>query len=175
MSRIIMTAALVLALGLTAAGCGANNNASTAAHRWSDGAYNAQTQQGLSRGVGQSNGSYYADRDGRVDGYNARSADGSRTSLGNGLTNAGEDLARGAGAAARGVGDAVEDTLDGITGANNNANRSGTGANNNVANNGINNGTANNAAANTNNGSGINAGNSVNPPIGSNNARTAAR
>lgn len=157
MSRIIMTAALVLALGLTAAGCGANNNASTAAHRWNDGAYNAQTQQGLSRGVGQSNGSYYADRDGRVDGYNARSADGSRTSLGNGLTNAGEDLARGAGAAARGVGDAVEDTLDGITGTNNNANRSGTGN------------------TMTNNGSGINAGNSVNPPIGSNNGQAAAR
>ncbi|MDO4515790.1 MAG: hypothetical protein Q4C76_01460 [Bacillota bacterium] len=163
MSRIIMTAALVLALGLTATGCGANNNASTAAHRWNDGAYNAQTQQGLSRGVGQSDGSYYADRDGRVDGYHARSADGSRTGLGNGLTNAGEDLARGAGAAARGVGDAVEDTLDGITGANNSA-----------ADNGSNNGTANNAAADTNAGSGINAGNSVNPPIGSNNPRTAA-
>ena len=155
MLRSIMTAALILSLSLTAAGCGANNNASTAAHRWNDGANTAQTQQNLARGGpldGQNtDGTYYADGNGRVNGYRANSADGSRTSLGNGLTNAGEDLARGAGAAARGVGDAVEDALDGMTGTTNNNNRNNT-----------------NTAAN----SGINAGNSVNPPVNNTNRTT---
>ena len=105
MLRSIMTAALILSLSLTAAGCGANNNASTAAHRWNDGVNNAQTQQ---------------------------------------------NLARGAGAAARGVGDAVEDALDGMTGTNNNNNNN------------------TNPAAN----SGINAGNSVNPPVNNTNRTT---
>ena len=154
MLRSIMTAALILSLSLTAAGCGANNNASTAAHRWNDGVNNAQTQQNLARGGPldgrNSDGTYYADGNGRVNGYRANSADGSRTSLGNGLTNAGEDLARGAGAAAQGVGDAVEDALDGMTGTNNNNNNN------------------TNPAAN----SGINAGNSVNPPVNNTNRTT---
>lgn len=154
MLRSIMTAALILSLSLTAAGCGANNNASTAAHRWNDGVNNAQTQQNLARGGPldgrDTDGTYYADGNGRVNGYRANSADGSRTSLGNGLTNAGEDLARGAGAAARGVGDAVEDALDGMTGTNNNNNNN------------------TNPAAN----SGINAGNSVNPPVNNTNRTT---
>lgn len=155
MLRSIMTAALILSLSLTAAGCGGNNNASTAAHRWNDGANNAQTQQNLARGGPldgrNTDGTYYADGNGRVNGYRADSADGSRTSLGNGLTNAGEDLARGAGDAARGVGDAVEDALDGMTGTTNNKNRNNT-----------------NPAAN----SGINAGNSVNPPVNNMNGTT---
>lgn len=154
MLRSIMTAALILSLSLTAAGCGANNNASTAAHRWNDGVNNAQTQQNLARGGPldgrDTDGTYYADGNGRVNGYRANSADGSRTSLGNGLTNAGEDLARGAGAAAQGVGDAVEDALDGMTGTNNNNNNN------------------TNPAAN----SGINAGNSVNPPVNNTNRTT---
>lgn len=154
MLRSIMTAALILSLSLTAAGCGANNNASTAAHRWNDGVNNTQTQQNLARGGPldgrDTDGTYYADGNGRVNGYRANSADGSRTSLGNGLTNAGEDLARGAGAAARGVGDAVEDALDGMTGTNNNNNNN------------------TNPAAN----SGINAGNSVNPPVNNTNRTT---
>ena len=154
MLRSIMTAALILSLSLTAAGCGANNNASTAAHRWNDGVNNAQTQQNLARGGPldgrNSDGTYYADGNGRVNGYRADSADGSRTSLGSGLTNAGEDLARGAGAAAQGVGDAVEDALDGMTGTNNNNNNN------------------TNPAAN----SGINAGNSVNPPVNTTNRTT---
>lgn len=154
MLRSIMTAALILSLSLTAAGCGANNNASTAAHRWNDGVNNAQTQQNLARGGPldgrDTDGTYYADGNGRVNGYRADSADGSRTSLGSGLTNAGEDLARGAGAAARGVGDAVEDALDGMTGTNNNNNNN------------------TNPAAN----SGINAGNSVNPPVNNTNRTT---
>lgn len=154
MLRSIMTAALILSLSLTAAGCGANNNASTAAHRWNDGVNNAQTQQNLARGGPldgrDTDGTYYADGNGRVNGYRANSADGSRTSLGSGLTNAGEDLARGAGAAARGVGDAVEDALDGMTGTNNNNNNN------------------TNPAAN----SGINAGNSVNPPVNNTNRTT---
>ena len=158
MLRSIMTAALILSLSLTAAGCGANNNASTAAHRWNDGANNAQTQQNLARGGPldgrNTDGTYYADGNGRVNGYRANSADGSRTSLGRGLTNAGEDLARGAGAAARGVGDAVEDALDGMTGTTNNNNRNNT-----------------NTAAN----SGINAGNSVNPPVNNTNNGTTAK
>ena len=158
MLRSIMTAALILSLSLTAAGCGANNNASTAAHRWNDGANNAQTQQNLARGGPldgrNTEGTYYADGNGRVNGYRANSADGSRTSLGSGLTNAGEDLARGAGAAARGVGDAVEDALDGMTGTTNNNNRNNT-----------------NTAAN----SGINAGNSVNPPVNNTNNGTTAK
>lgn len=158
MLRSIMTAALILSLSLTAAGCGANNNASTAAHRWNDGANNAQTQQNLARGGPldgrNTDGTYYADGNGRVNGYRANSADGSRTSLGNGLTNAGEDLARGAGAAAQGVGDAVEDALDGMTGTTNNNNRNNT-----------------NPAAN----SGINAGNSVNPPVNNINNGTTGK
>lgn len=158
MLRSIMTAALILSLSLTAAGCGANNNASTAAHRWNDGANNAQTQQNLARGGPldgrNTDGTYYADGNGRVNGYRANSADGSRTSLGSGLTNAGEDLARGAGAAARGVGDAVEDALDGMTGTTNNNNRNNT-----------------NTAAN----SGINAGNSVNPPVNNINNGTTGK
>ena len=158
MLRSIMTAALILSLSLTAAGCGANNNASTAAHRWNDGANNAQTQQNLARGGPldgrNTDGTYYADGNGRVNGYRANSADGSRTSLGSGLTNAGEDLARGAGAAARGVGDAVEDALDGMTGTTNNNHRHNT-----------------NPAAN----SGINAGNSVNPPVNNTNNGTTAK
>ena len=158
MLRSIMTAALIMSLSLTAAGCGANNNASTAAHRWNDGANNAQTQQNLARGGPldgrNTDGTYYADGNGRVNGYRANSADGSRTSLGSGLTNAGEDLARGAGAAARGVGDAVEDALDGMTGTTNNNNRNNT-----------------NTAAN----SGINAGNSVNPPVNNTNNGTTAK
>ena len=158
MLRSIMTAALILSLSLTAAGCGANNNASTAAHRWNDGANNAQTQQNLARGGPldgrNTDGTYYADGNGRVNGYRANSADGSRTSLGSGLTNAGEDLARGAGAAARGVGDAVEDALDGMTGTTNNNNRNNP-----------------NTAAN----SGINAGNSVNPPVNNTNNGTTAK
>lgn len=161
MLRSIMTAALILSLSLTAAGCGANNNASTAAHRWNDGANNAQTQQNLARGGPldgrNTDGTYYADGNGRVNGYRANSADGSRTSLGNGLTNAGEDLARGAGAAAQGVGDAVEDALDGMTGTTNN--------NNNTSNNNT------NPAAN----SGINAGNSVNPPVNNTNNGTTGK
>lgn len=147
MLRTIMTAALILSLSLTVAGCGANNNASTAANRWNDGANNAQTQRNTARGSTDNrttDGSYYADRTGRVDGYNTDSADGRRTNLGDGLTNpdnsmtnagngitnagnglanAGQDLARGAGNAARGVGDAVEDTLDGLTGTPKNSSR----------------------------------------------------
>ena len=147
MLRTIMTAALILSLSLTVAGCGANNNASTAANRWNDGANNAQTQRNTARGSTDNrttDGSYYADRTGRVDGYNTDSADGRRTDLGDGLTNtdnsmtnagngitnagnglanAGQDLARGAGNAARGVGDAVEDTLDGLTGTPKNSSR----------------------------------------------------
>lgn len=156
MLRSIMTAALILSLSLTAAGCGANNNASTAAHRWNDGANNAQTQQNMARGTldgRNGDGTYYADGNGRVNGYRAHSADGSRTSLGKGLANAGEDLARGAGAAARGVGDAVEDTLDGMT---------GTTTNNNNRNN-----TNNNNNNNTNT-----AANSVNPPVNNTNRTT---
>ena len=164
MLRSIMTAALILSLSLTAAGCGANNNASTAAHRWNDGANNAQTQQNLARGGPldgrNTDGTYYADGNGRVNGYRANSADGSRTSLGNGLTNAGEDLARGARAAAQGVGDAVEDALDGMTGTNNNNNTSNNTTSNNT-----------NPAAN----SGINAGNSVNPPVNNINNGTTGK
>ncbi len=120
MIRLLMTAALILSLSLTAAGCGAGRDASATAHRWRDGDHTAQVQRDLARG-----GSYYADGAGRVNGRRAHSADGRRTSLGEGLRSAGEDLrsagedlARGAGDAARSVGDAAEDALDGLTGAN---------------------------------------------------------
>ena len=121
MVRKLMTAALILTLGLTAAGCGGTNT-STAAHRWNN-QNNALVQQNQARGPmdDRTDGTYYADGSGSVNGYNTEGYTGSSTltTTGRGLANAGEDLARGAKDAARGVGDAVEDTLDGMTGTGN--------------------------------------------------------
>lgn len=118
MVRKLMTAALILTLGLTAAGCGGTNT-STAAHRWNN-QNNALVQQNQARGPldDRTSGSYYADGSGSVKGYHTEGYTGSSTltNTGRGLAGAGEDLARGAKDAARGVGDAVEDTLDGMTG-----------------------------------------------------------
>lgn len=119
MIRTVITAALVVVLGLSAAGCG-GTNAATSAHRWND----AQTQQRLARGDAgeRNNAAYQAGDDGwvkgfRSDGSGQTTQDQSRagramTNAGRGLKDAGEDLAQGAKDAARGVGDAVEDTLD---------------------------------------------------------------
>lgn len=121
MVRKLMTAALILTLGLTAAGC-SGTNTSTAAHRWNN-QNNALVQQNQARGPldDRTDGTYYADGSGSVNGYNTEGYTGSSTltTTGRGLANAGEDLARGAKDAARGVGDAVEDTLDGMTGTGN--------------------------------------------------------
>lgn len=118
MVRKLMTAALILTLGLTAAGCGGTNT-STAAHRWNT-QNNALVQQNEARGPldDRTDGTYYADGSGSVNGYNTEGYTGSSTltNTGRGLANAGEDLAQGAKDAAQGVGDAVEDTLDGMTG-----------------------------------------------------------
>lgn len=118
MVRKLMTAALILTLGLTAAGCGGTNT-STAAHRWNN-QNNALVQQNEARGPldDRTDGTYSADGSGRVNGYNTEGYTGSSTltTTGRGLANAGEDLTRGATDAARSVGDAVEDTLDGMTG-----------------------------------------------------------
>lgn len=128
MVRKFMTAALILTLGLSAAGCGSQNagNAGTAAHRWRDNTSASQQwaiqHQNEARGTldYRGNGAYGADRDGRVDGYHARTTDGTRgrtgTRAGEDLKKAGRDLGNAAKNAARGVGDAAEDTLDIATG-----------------------------------------------------------
>lgn len=123
MIRKATLAALVLALGLTAAGCG-NQTAGTAANRWGNtNTTNSAIQwDNESRGV-LDDGRYAADMDGRVAGYRSYSADG-RTqmttranSAGQNLRNAGNDLAQGATNAARSIGNAAENAMDGITNA----------------------------------------------------------
>lgn len=140
MVRKLMTAALILTLGLALTACG-NETAGTAANRWTG--TNAASQewaiqrQSDARGPleDRGNGAYHADETGRVDGFHTDSADGTRGNAkedmkdaGKDLSNAAKDAAKGAGDAAkdvgeaakdaaRGVGDAAEDTLDGMTNA----------------------------------------------------------
>ena len=117
MVRKLMTAALILTLGLSVAGCG-NKDAGTAANRWAGTGTNAASQEWAiqretqARGPLEDSSTYHADRDGRVDGYHARTSDGTRGKVGEDLKDAGKDLGDAAKDAARGVGDAAEDTLD---------------------------------------------------------------
>ena len=116
MKKSLMAAALILALGLTAAGCGAGN-AGTAAYRWN----NAETQQDLARGAPEDrDGAYHADKNGRVDGFR-QDQKGDHTE--NDLKKAGEDLMQGAKDAGKSIGKATEETLDGLTGTPKNSSR----------------------------------------------------
>lgn len=122
MVRKLMTAALILTLGLALTACG-NETAGTAANRWTG--TNAASQewaiqrQSDARGPleDRGNGAYHADETGRVDGYHTDSADGTRGSAKEDMKDAGKNLGNAAKDAARGVGDAAEDTLDGMTNA----------------------------------------------------------
>lgn len=95
MLRTIMTAALLLALPLTAAGCGQGGTAAD---------HDSRTE------THQTDGVYQADDQGRVSG-----TDRDRTDLGEDLEQAGEDLTRDAKDAAKDAGDAAKGVLDGMT------------------------------------------------------------
>ena len=105
MIRSALAAALILAAGLTAGGCG-TGNAGAAASRWNDGTVreDAAIQRNDDARGPLENGRYDAGADGRVAG---------RTGDGTGLEDAGRTLARGAKDAARSLGDMAEDALDG--------------------------------------------------------------
>lgn len=147
MVRKLMTAGVLLAFLLVGAGCG-TQNATTSAKNWS-GTNAASQEWEIQRKKADEkadetwgNGTYHADENGKVKGFDTQSTDGTRGNakedmkdagdnlkdagrdLGNAAKNAGDaakDAAKSAGDAAkdaaRGVGDAAEDTLDGITGA----------------------------------------------------------
>ena len=108
MKKSFITAALILAIALSAAGCG-TGNAGTSAYQWNG----TQSQQELARGTEKQDGTYHADKNGQVDGYRT---DGSTDHTENSLTKAGEDLTQGAKDAGESIGKAAEDTLDGLTG-----------------------------------------------------------
>lgn len=115
MLRNVMTAALVLALGLTAAGC-SSSTAGTSARDWTnqDRTLDAQNE---SRGPLR-DGRYTADQDGRVRGYDARTNDSAaRRNAAAQARQAGEDAVDGVKDAARSIGDAAEDALDDVTDA----------------------------------------------------------
>lgn len=116
MRKTLITTALLLAVVLSAAGCGADN-AGTSAYRWN----NAQTQQDLARGTPEtSDGRYHADDRGRVDDFRT---DGKAEHTEDGLKKAGEDILNGAKDAGKSVGKAAEETLDGLTGTPKNSSR----------------------------------------------------
>ncbi len=118
MARKLMTAALILTLALTAAGCG-TKNAGASARNWVDG-YDRYYET-------TDDGHYTADNQGRVQGYDARTNDTGRDvtddiknagrDAANDAKNAGRDVANGMKNAARNIGDATEDTLDDMTNA----------------------------------------------------------
>ena len=116
MKKTFITAALLLAVALSAAGCGAEN-AGTSAYRWND----AQTQQDLARGTPEdADGKYRADDRGRVDDFRK---DGKSEHTEDDLRKAGEDLMQGARDAGQSIGRATEETLDGMTGTPKNSSR----------------------------------------------------
>lgn len=119
MKRSLMAAALILALGLTAAGCGAQN-AGTAAYRWNS-QNSAETQQDLARGAPQERtGAYHADEKGRVDDFRDKHRSEHTE---DDLKKAGEDLMKGAEDAGKSIGKATEEVLDGMTGTPKNSSR----------------------------------------------------
>ena len=113
MARKLMTAALILTLALTAAGCG-TKNAGASARNWVDGYDRTYEATG--------DGHYAADNPGQVKGYGAHSNDTGRDvtdslknagrDAANGAKNAGRDVANGMKDAAQNIGDAAEDALD---------------------------------------------------------------
>ena len=116
MKKTLITAILILAVSLSAAGCGAEN-AGTSAYRWN----NAETQQNLARGAPEErDGAYHADENGRVDGFR-KNGTGEHTE--NDLKKAGEDLMKGAEDAGKSIGKATEEVLDGMTGTPKNSSR----------------------------------------------------
>ena len=116
MRKTLITAALILAVALSAAGCGAEN-AGTSAYRWNG----TQSQQDLSRGTTEDrDGAYHADKKGRVDGFRK---DGKAEHTEDDLKKAGEDLMNGAKDAGKSIGKAAEETLDGLTGTPKNSSR----------------------------------------------------
>lgn len=115
MVRKLMTAALVLTLGLSLAACG-TQNAGTAAKGMGANAASqdwAIQRQREARGPLEDSGSYKADTDGRVKGYDTDSADGKRSTVTGKLKQAGDDLADGAGSALKDTGEATKDVAEG--------------------------------------------------------------
>ena len=116
MRKTLMTAVLLLAVVLSAVGCGAEN-AGTSAYRWNG----TQSQQDLARGAPEaSDGRYHADERGRVDDFQK---DGKAEHTEDDLKKAGEDLMNGAKDAGKSIGKAAEETLDGLTGTPKNSSR----------------------------------------------------
>lgn len=125
MARKLMTAALILTLAFTAAGCG-TKNAGASARNWVDGYDRTYEASGNSR--------YTADSQGRVQGYDTPGSDAANDiknagrdavndaknagrDAANAAKNAGQDAANGMKNAARSIGDATEDALDDMTNA----------------------------------------------------------
>ena len=117
MARKLTLAALVLALGLTAAGCGSTAGAGTTASRWADTEDgNAIAYQNEARGP-LSDGYYAADEEGRVAGFH-RGEDGTGAArIGRNVRRAGEDMVQGVKDAAKNAGDMAEEAVDGAAGA----------------------------------------------------------
>ncbi len=113
MREKLTLAALVLAVGLSAAGCGSAANAGTSASAWNREAEN-RTSEYQNEARGPLSGGYYsAGEDGRVAGFDQDRDPG--TQAGRDLRNAGRNLVRGAKDAARNVGDMAEDAVDGTS------------------------------------------------------------
>ena len=110
MIRSTMIAALILALALSAAGCGGNESAGASTSRWSGTRDPAVTYNNEARGPLE-NGRYDAGEDGRVSGYRSEDARRGRDA-GQAARDAGNALTRGARDAARSIGDAAEDILE---------------------------------------------------------------
>jgi len=109
MKRIWTLAVLVLALGLTAAGCG-TENAGASASRWDR---EDRATQYLNEARGPlSDGLYTADEEGKVEGFRQSDARAGLTEAGRDMKNAGRDLVRGARDAAKNAGDMAEEAID---------------------------------------------------------------
>jgi len=118
MAGKLTLAAVVLALGLTAAGCGSADQAGTTASRWDGNQDKAIQYQNEARGP-LSDGTYSADGKGRVTGFDRTDgqdrAQDRASEAGREMRKAGRDLAKGAKDAAESVGDMAEEALDGMT------------------------------------------------------------
>ena len=116
MARKLTLAALVLALGLTAAGCGSTAGAGAAASRWADREDGNATQY-LNEARGPlSDGYYTADGEGRVAGFDRRDEQTDAARIGRDIRQTGKDMLRGAKDAAKNAGDMAEEAMDGASG-----------------------------------------------------------